>query len=354
VPFYASLSFGWGDLPDRVAALGIPVYRLPAGRFRNVLQTAKKIRGLYRVIRETQPHVVMSNSGHPLLFARPAALAAGRPCVWWVHGYFPWDALRGHFIHVAQQQIAADAILTVSEDTARVMRLDYGNYPPIRVARCGTRLDRFYPDSEAGQRVRHALGIRREETVVGIFGRLQPWKGQHVFLAAVERLECRGVKCKYLVVGGSLFGLDLEYAEHLKGFVREHGLSHCLHFLGHRSDANELMNACDVVVQSSVEPEPGSLVVMEVMAAGRPLIATHAGGTPERVRHSETGLLFPLGDADRLAELIAELAQDPAKRQRLGEAARRYAVEHCDPRRAAAHLCAELERVREEYRAKHR
>jgi glycosyltransferase involved in cell wall biosynthesis len=73
----------------------------------------------------------------------------------------------------------------------------------------------------------------------------------------------------------------------------------------------------------SVWPEPCATVVMEAMGFGKPVIATDIGGMPDMVRHGETGLLVPPGDADALAGAMKALIADPALRQRLSAASLR-------------------------------
>ncbi len=354
-PMYASLGFGHGDFPERVAALGIPVTRLNGGRFRNAASTMARIVKLHEIICENKIDVVLSNSGHPLLYARPAAMWARRPCVWWAHAYFPRDPLRGDFIALTQLFLGAEAIFSPSEHTARSLRAVYPERPPIRVVGYGFDLTRHAPAAEAGRAARRALGIAEDEPVAGIFGRLQRQKGQHVFLEAASLLESRGLgstRGRYLVVGGSLFGLEPEYAPGLRRFVEERGLSERVLFLGQRADTNELMNACDVVVLASTEAETWPLVVAEAMAAGRAVVASAEGGPLEMIENGRTGILVPARDAAGLAQAIESLFHGPERRRAMGEAARRFAEQHFERRAAAAHLCEELRRVQEAYAAR--
>jgi len=70
----------------------------------------------------------------------------------------------------------------------------------------------------------------------------------------------------------------------------------------------------------SVWAEPFGLVVLEAMAAGRPVIASNIGGPADIVRDEETGLLVPPGDPRALRAALARLIADPALRARLGAA----------------------------------
>jgi glycosyltransferase involved in cell wall biosynthesis len=80
----------------------------------------------------------------------------------------------------------------------------------------------------------------------------------------------------------------------------------------------------DVVVVPSVIPDALSRVILEAMAAGRAVVGTRVGGTPELIVHGETGVLIERGAPSALAEAIVELLRDPARRQRLGAAARAH------------------------------
>ncbi len=344
VPLYASLVIGQGDLPERVAALQIPVIRIPAPRFRNLRGTARVIRSLSGLIRKQQIDVVFSNGGHANLFARPAALLTDRPCVWWVHGWEPRDTLREP-ISIAHQLLSADRLLANSEWTARMLRNDFPSSPPIGVVRPGVDCREFRPDSVAGRAARRELGIGDSQRVVGMFGRLQPWKGQHIFLEAAAALGRRLRGTRFLVVGSALLGMDLAYEAQLRSRVASDGLRDCVLFTGERRDISALMNACDVVIHASVQPEPWGLVVAEAMSAGRPVIASDAGGPREMIAHGRTGILSPPGDPCALADALEQLLEDPALSHRLGTAARQHALASLDARHSAANLFAELETV---------
>ncbi len=344
-PLYASLSVGEGGLPDQVASLGIPIFRLPEARFRNLYRSAEKIRLLRQMIRSNKVDVVFSNGGHANLFARPAAVWTGRPCVWWCHGYEPLDILRGHAIAIAHQLLAADMILANSEWTARMLRRDFPSSTNIRVVRPGVDCREFRPFPEAGAIVREELGISADEKVVGMFGRLQRWKGQHVFLEAASQLKRNGIHCRFLIVGSSFLGMDEEYAAQLRQQVCQSNLSDAVMLLGERTDISALMNACDVIVHTSIEPEPWGLVVAEAMASGKPVIASRAGGPLEMIEHGKTGILIPPDSPSRLAEALAAFLSKEINPEALGNAAREYAVQHYTHTLAAEKLVLELQRA---------
>jgi glycosyltransferase involved in cell wall biosynthesis len=87
------------------------------------------------------------------------------------------------------------------------------------------------------------------------------------------------------------------------------------------------MAAADVVVHSAVTPEPFGRVVIEALAASRPVIATAAGGVLDILEPEATGLLVPPDDTGALAHALVRLAGDPVLRTRLGAAGRRCVAE---------------------------
>src|SRR6185436_5987649 len=114
------------------------------------------------------------------------------------------------------------------------------------------------------------------------------------------------------VVGGPLYQTDgSQYSmEELRARADELGISARIGFTGFVSDPAAAMRALDVVVHASIEPEPFGLVIAEAMACGRPVIVSDAGGAAEIVTSGVNALVNSPGDADALADRIAQLAAD--------------------------------------------
>jgi glycosyltransferase involved in cell wall biosynthesis len=172
--------------------------------------------------------------------------------------------------------------------------------------------------------------------VVGIVGRLAPWKGQHVFIDAIARVQRKHSALQGRIIGSPLFGEE-EYSQSLRRRVEALGLADVVQFVGFRHDVAEELAGLTIAVHASTIPEPFGQVVVEAMACGVPIVATDAGGPAEILEHGSDGLLVPPGDADALAAAVIQLLEDANLRMRLTEAATRK-VQRYRPERVAAEV----------------
>lgn len=151
--------------------------------------------------------------------------------------------------------------------------------------------------------------------VVGTITRFSKQKDIHTYLYALSNVvrEYPGVRC--LIVGDGEKRGELEHLSHrlaLNGKVT---------FLGYREDARQILDLFDIFVLSSLW-EGLPLVVLEAMAASKPVIATRVPGTSEAIVDGETGILVPLRDSTQLAESIKKLLADRELAQKMGKAGR--------------------------------
>ncbi len=177
------------------------------------------------------------------------------------------------------------------------------------------------------------------EPVVVMVGRLDPWKGQDVLLAALDTPDLATVRVD---VAGSASPAHRPYEQELRrraaalpgGRVR---------FLGHVEDVRSLIDGAAVVVHATRTPEPFGQVVLQGMARGRVVVATAGGGVDELVEDGRTGLVYPAGDVGALRALLRRVLRDRELRARLGTAARR-AAEAFEPVTRGDELVALLDR----------
>ena len=181
---------------------------------------------------------------------------------------------------------------------------------------------------------------------VGLVATFARWKGQEVFLRALAALPAT-VPVRGYVIGAAVYqtrGSQYSLAE-LRGLAEQLGLAERAGFTGFVQDVGAAMRALDIVVHASTEPEPFGLSIAEAMACGKPVIASRAGGAAEIVEASGVAFFHRPGDSAELADGIAQLAGDPARRRCLGRGGRMAAERLFARPRLAEQLIPIYERV---------
>ena len=295
--------------------------RLP---FAAVFDTTAQVVRLTRRFRRLQPDVVHANSLKSCLMAGVAARLARVPCVWHVRDIVMPES----YGHVATRLVRGLArrvptvVLANSEATLAALRLPTGRGPE-RLVVPDPLPDSFFtapPTARDEQRDDLRDG---DELVVGIVGRLAPWKGQHVFLDAFATAFPDG-GARARVVGDALFGED-DYRASLHEQAARLGIADRVEFRGFRHDVQAELAELDVLVHATVTAEPFGQVIVEGMAAGLPVVATDTGGPAEILTNGVDGLLVPPGSTTTLAAVLSRLADDPGLRRTLGRRAREHA-----------------------------
>jgi glycosyltransferase involved in cell wall biosynthesis len=169
--------------------------------------------------------------------------------------------------------------------------------------------------------VRRLYQVEADAPIVGIVGNIREWKGQHVVAAAVHTLKKRHPRIRCLMVGDTSVH-DQPYRERLEAQICQLGLEENIIFTGYQQNVADYMNAMDVVIHASVEPEPFGRVLLEAMALSKPLVGSRSGAVPEIIEDGKTGLTFKVGDPEELADCIHKLLSDRTAAARMGQAGR--------------------------------
>jgi glycosyltransferase involved in cell wall biosynthesis len=212
------------------------------------------------------------------------------------------------FAHIFRKRLS---LLGVSDAVRDDMRKCLPKWPDSRIQTLYNRIDvQALQDSQLSRHeARETLGLAMDAWIVGNVGRLHPDKDQatllHGFAKALPGLP---VNSQMVILGTGRLEQDL------KALARELGVGDRVLFLGQVPEARRYFRAFDVFALSS-DHEPFGMVLLEAMAAGVPLLATAAGGAREVVEG--VGILFPLGDAEHLAQGLQHLAamDDQQRRQ---------------------------------------
>ncbi|MGW4372267.1 glycosyltransferase [Streptomyces albidoflavus] len=278
---------------------------------------AANLRAFARLVahlRRTRPEVLTAFLFHAYLAAAPAArlarvpaLVAGRRSL----GHFK----RGRRAALLAERLATrwtHAVVPNAEAVAEDVRRGEG-VPEHKITVIPNGLA---PEAFAAAR---PATVETALPVVLCVANLSRHKGHRHLLDAVARLRGGPAECTLLLVGDGPERAALQEQAAALGIDAR--------FLGRRADTAPLRARADAVVLPSLE-EGMPNAVMEAMAAGRPVVATAVGGTPELLEGR--GLLVGPGRADALADALARVLTDPPLAARLGRDARDWARAHLD------------------------
>ncbi|WP_338073624.1 D-inositol-3-phosphate glycosyltransferase [Kineococcus siccus] len=235
---------------------------------------------------------------------------------------------------IGEQQVvdAADRLVANTGEERQELLDLYGADPAkVAVVAPGVDLDTFSapgPDARAAARAR--LGLPAGVELLLFVGRLQPLKAPDLLVrAAAELLRAepgRRSRLRVLVLGGPS-GSGTQHPHALADLVRELGLEDVVTIRPpvDRPELADHYRAADLVAVPS-HNESFGLVALEAQACGTPVVAAAVGGLRTAVADGETGVLVEGHDPRRWAQVLRELLDDPARRGRLGEQARRRAA----------------------------
>lgn len=223
----------------------------------------------------------------------------------------------------------SEGVIANSFNTAAILqsqwRLPAGK---VQVVHPGVAADYFVPaERDAG--FREQLGWSGRQVVLTV-GRLQKRKGQDMLIRALPRIRERVANVLYAIVGNG------EERAALEELAQTSDVSDCVQFLG--ETGSELLLRCYQQCDLFALPnrtfngdfEGFGMVLVEAQACGRPVLAGDSGGTRETMEIGETGVIVNCDGPDLLADAVSELLVDQPRRERMGAAARRWAVEQFD------------------------
>lgn len=173
------------------------------------------------------------------------------------------------------------------------------------------------------QAYKDEIGLKPDEFVVGMVGRIEQTKGQYLLIEALEKLKAEGIRIKVCFVGHAM---EESYQRELEEMVSEKGLSEETLFFGFSKNPHRFMQACDAIVLAT-PCETFGLVLIEAMQIGTAVIATNRCGPLEIIEDEKTGLLFEKNSSEDLAAKIKKLESDRIYCSEISESGRKAAEE---------------------------
>lgn len=175
------------------------------------------------------------------------------------------------------------------------------------------------------------IGSLETAPTVGMLARVNPWKGQDVFVQAAHLVLQKHPRAQFHLAGGCL-PVYQHLQRRLEKRIATYGMATRVHLLGSLSprQAAAFISQLDILVVPSTSPDPFPRTVLEGMAFAIPVIASDAGGPREVIVPGVTGLLVAPGNPDALARAITELLDDACLRDSMGRAGKARLAEHFD------------------------
>lgn len=284
--------------------------------------TMRRLAGL---VREFKPAIVQANGFHALKYAALLKQFSRPP--WpivyrnisiaskWIR--WPYQRYWGRWICRT-----VSYVLSVSDCSAHDFHRTY-RVPRQRVL--VVRRGIAVPQAVDVGAIRHAVcemtGVNGASQFVCHVGGFSSEKNHVGLIDAFERIHARRPTTHLVLVGDGPLRRDVEES------VYSRDLADCVHFLGYRDDARDLIGGMDLLLLSShIEGIPG--VVLEAAARRVPSVCTNVGAVSEVIDAGRNGILVPPGDMASLANAALELLRDDTRRSVLGQAAFDHVREH--------------------------
>jgi len=236
-----------------------------------------------------------------------------KPIIWFMNDMLSSNYFNPILIFILKHlsRFSADHIILNSQANLEIWKSQTTRIKNVHVNHPGTNVANFennLQDTATIQEYRQKFSPNNKPLITS-------WKGQDIFLKALANApNVRGV-----IVGGALFGEE-NYEQELRQLTQELNIKDRVTFAGHLNDIAKAMTACDIIVHCSTLPEPFGKVIVEGSLAGKPVIATNAGGAAEIIIHQKTGLLTPPSDINALQNAINYLLKNPEEATKIAQA----------------------------------
>jgi glycosyltransferase involved in cell wall biosynthesis len=295
---------------DELDTLRVPVAEL---KLDSSFRSLSAIRGAVRVLRTWRPDALISFVYQANILGRLAGRLAGVPVIISSIRNERFGGPRRELMMRITERLCTVTTTNSQIGAERLVQRRVASRDRLIVIPNSISLDKYRGRREERSGLRRALNLEEGQFMWLAAGRLEEQKDYRSLLTAFAALVRDGARARLLIAGQGPLRNELE------GLVRNLGLQEHAAILGLRRDIPSLLAASDALVLSSAwEGLPN--IVMEAMASGRPVVATHTGGVPELVGHGETGYLVPPKNPAQLAQAMRALMALPrGEREKLGE-----------------------------------
>ena len=277
--------------------------------------------------------IVHARSRTPAWSCLFAAKITGRKFVTTFHGTYNFNNKIKKFYNSVM--VRSDLIIAGSNFIFSHIKENYAKYlntkKKLLVIFRGINVDYFDPTTKLESDEKKLLKkweIEKDKKIILLPGRLTGWKGQEVFIEAVNLVNIElGYEAFYAVILGSDQGRDL-YKKKLIRLTEQYRLINQVKFIDHCKDMALAYKVSDIVVSASIEPEAFGRVAVEAQSMEKPIIASNIGGSNETIVDEKTGFLFDSGSARSLSQKILKvLTMDETSLKSIGIEGRKNIIQ---------------------------
>ena len=295
--------------------------------------------------------IVHARSRAPAWACFLAAKITGRKFVTTFHGTYNFSSKIKKFYNSVM--VRSDLIIAGSNFIFSHIKENYTKYldakKKLLVIFRGINVDYFDPTTKLDNDEKKLLKewqIEKDKKIILLPGRLTGWKGQEVFIEAVNLVNIElGYEAFFAVILGSDQGRDL-YKKKLIRLTEQHRLVNQVKFIDHCKDMALAYKVSDVVVSASIEPEAFGRVAVEAQSMERPIIASNIGGSNETIIDEKTGFLFESNNAKSLSKKILKiLSMDETMLQSIGKEGRKNIIQKFNVEKMCFSTYSEYKRI---------
>jgi len=247
-----------------------------------------------------------------------AALMSGIPCITHERNFYQFDKLDLKFFRVLAKHYSK--VLSVS-NRIRDNLVEQGFDPEVvTTVYDGIDVEKFQKRvNKNREEVLEEFKIDNNSYLIGLVGNIREWKGQELLIDSLQILKKNVPNFVCLLIGdvAKNTDADVKFKQRLAEKIAEYGIEDMVIFTGYRSDVPDLVNALDVQINSSIEPDPFPHVILEGMALGKVVIATNLGGAVESIEDGVTGYLVSKDNSQNLAIKIEKVLLDKNSRKNM-------------------------------------
>jgi glycosyltransferase involved in cell wall biosynthesis len=320
-----------GPLTDALALEGIETKIIRLGilrrRYLNVLGLLNRAGvltaaffALKKLCKQNQIDIIYTNTA-PVIIGGILSKFTGIKNVWHLHEILESSSFMHRFfgwlINATAQKVivVSDAVYNNWAgriDTSKMVKV----YNGFETSDINVGFDVGANDSAD---LREQLNLNDNTVLVGMVGRVNLIKGQFYFIQIAAAAKAAGLNCHFVIIGDAYKGYEYLYPQ-LESQIAELGLQNSITNLYYQPNAAALIQQLDIFVLPSIKPDSFPVVILEAMAAGKPVIATNQGGAQEQIDDCVSGFLVPVNDATIAAQKLGVLVNNPDMRTRMGQA----------------------------------